>query len=171
MASKRHIIMFGLGLQLAALAAQADIYRCEQDGRTLYTDHPCAGERIDPELASRAGAGDAANAASQSERGRRWEQESAVSQGQQRKADAEWLERHAQEKKVEAAYRRREVVAGMTQDQIRLILGTPDRIGKYADAKGQDDVWEYSDRGTGRSTVIFRDGRVLQYRNTGKRRH
>ena len=89
MTSKRHIIMFGLGLQLAALAAQADIYRCEQDGRTLYIDHPCAGERIDPELASRAGAGDASNTASQSERGRRWEQESAVAQGRQRKADAE----------------------------------------------------------------------------------
>lgn len=170
MASKRHIIILGLGLQIGGLAVQADIYRCEQGGQSVYTDQPCAGERIDPELATRTGRADPANAASKSEWVRRWEQESAVSQGQQRKADAEWLKHHAQEKQIEDAYRRREIVAGMTQDQIRLILGTPDRIGKHADTYGQDDVWEYPDRGTGRATVIFRDGRVLQYRSAGKRR-
>lgn len=170
MAFKRYSIMFGMGLQLVVLVAQADIYRCEQNGHTVYTDHPCSGEQIGSELASRAGRANAANAAAQGKGAQQWEQESASAQSQQRKADSEWLEHHAQEKRIEDAYRRREVVAGMTQDQIRLILGTPDRIGKYADAQGQDDVWEYPDRGAGRSTVIFRDGLVLKYRNTGKRR-
>jgi hypothetical protein len=170
MGGKRHLIFIGLGLQFATLAAQADIYRCDQGGQPVYTAHPCPGERIGSELTSRAGRGNAANAAAQGKEAQQWEQESAAAQSQQRQADAEWLERHAQEKRIEDAYRRREVVAGMTQNQIRQILGTPDRMGKYADAQGQEDIWEYPDRGTGRSTVIFRDGRVLQYRNTGKRR-
>ena len=178
MASKRHIIMFGLGLQLAALAAQADIYRCEQDGRTVYTDHPCAGERIDPELATRAGAGDPAAQASRDrhesaakiETTRRWQHEDAAADAQQRKADAEWLANYAKEKQIEDAFQRREVVAGMTQDQVRLILGTPDRIGKESSDRGQDELWEYPDRGTGRATASFRNGKLLKYRSYGKRR-
>ncbi len=178
MASKRYTIILGLGLQFAALAAQADIYRCEQNGRTVYTDRPCAGERIDPELATRAGAGDPAaqasrsrhEAAAKTETTRRWQQEDAAADAQQRKADAEWLAHYAKEKQIEDAFQRREVVAGMTRDQVRLILGTPDRVGKEASAQGQDEHWEYPDRGTGAATAIFRDGKLLKYRSYGKHR-
>ena len=167
------------GLLMIVPVAQADVYRCEMDGHTVYTDRPCSGERIDAELAGRAGTGNAAAQASRARRestaqsgmARHWQQEDTATLAEQRKKDAQWLADYAREKQIEEAFQQRKVVAGMTQDQIRFILGTPDRVWAESSAQGQDEFWEYSDQGAGRATVSFRDGKVFRYRAHDKRRH
>ena len=148
----------------------AEIYRCEQAGRTVLTDQPCAGGRIEHLAPQPAGALDPAARQAQTERIRQYERESAATAAALRKADREWLADHARERVIEQAYQRREVVAGMTRDQVRQLLGTPIRIARQADVGGQGERWHYPDRGEGPSIVQFMDGRVTAYGNSGRYR-
>lgn len=52
-------IVWTMALLLAALPAQAQVYKCTEDGRTVYQDHPCAsgGERIEAPPSPTAGPG------------------------------------------------------------------------------------------------------------------
>ena len=147
---------------------QAEIYRCEQAGRTVLTDQPCAGGRIEHLDPHPAGALDPAGRQAQAERIRQYERESAATAAALRKADREWLADHARERVIEQAYQRREIVAGMSRDQVRQLLGTPIRIARWADADGPGERWHYPDRGEGPSTVLFVDGRVTRYSNTDR---
>ena len=146
----------------------AEIYRCEQAGRTVLTDQPCAGGRIEHVAPHPAGALDPAGRQAQAERIRQYERESTAAAAALRKADREWLTNHAKEQVIEQAYQRREIVAGMSRDQVRQLLGAPIRIGRQADADGQGERWHYPDRGEGSSYVQFEDGRVSAYGNSGR---
>ncbi|MDY6956964.1 MAG: hypothetical protein SVO96_08850 [Pseudomonadota bacterium] len=148
--------------------AEAEVYRCEQHGRIVYTDRSCAGGRIERPNPHPSGRLNPAAQQAQANRIRRWERESAIAEATQRQADRQWLENHAREKRIEDAYQRREIVAGMTTAQIRQLLGTPDRIGKSASAQGREERWHYPDRGDGRRIVRFREGRVIAYDNAGR---
>ncbi|HXF07227.1 MAG TPA: hypothetical protein VNK45_01650 [Candidatus Acidoferrales bacterium] len=146
----------------------AEIYRCEQAGRTVLTDQPCAGGRIEHVAPHPAGALDPAGRQAQAERIRQYERESAAATAALRKADREWLADHAREQVIEQAYQRREIVAGMSRDQVRQLLGAPIRIGRWVDADGPGERWHYPDRGEGPSFVLFQDGRVTAYGNSGR---
>lgn len=150
--------------------AEAEVYRCEQNGRIVYTDRSCAGGRIERPDPHPPGRLNPAAQRAQADRIRRWERESASAEAMQRRADQQWLENHAREKRIADAYQRREIVAGMTTAQIRQLLGTPDRIGKSAGAQGREERWHYPDRGDGRRIVRFREGRVIAYDNAGRQR-
>lgn len=153
---------------LHADVVHAEIYRCPQAGGTVLTDQPCAGGRIEHVAPHPAGALDPAAGQTQLERIQQYERESAATAAALRKTDREWLTHHAREQAIEQAYQRREVVAGMSHDQVRQLLGAPVRIARQADADGPGERWHYPDRGEGPSTVQFENGRVTAYGSSGR---
>lgn len=146
----------------------AEVYRCEQAGRTVFTDQPCPGGRMAETRPPPTGTLDPMARHAQDERIQQWERESAAAAAALRTADREWLAGHAREQAIEQAYQRREVVAGMSRDQVRQLLGAPVRIARQADADGPGERWHYPDRGEGPSTVQFENGRVTAYGSSGR---
>ncbi len=48
---------------------------------------------------------------------------------------------------IQAQVKEGKVAVGFSAEQVRVALGEPDRITTLTDAKGQREVWIYSDRG------------------------
>lgn len=137
--------------------AEAAVYRCEQGGRTVYTDTPCAAgsapiaERQPTSIAADGGADLAA--AHDERRERELDSRSA--------ADAQWLRLH-EDRKAEAADVRQglvegRVVPGMSAADVRHVRGAPDSIEPGAAAGGER--WVYR-RDRKREIVQFEHGRV-----------
>ena len=148
---------FAMMAGVLSLRAEAAVYRCEQAGRTVYTDTPCAAgsepmaERRPPTIAA---GGEADLAAAHDERRER----ELDSRGD---ADAQWLRLH-EERKAEAARVRQglvegRVVAGMSAADVRHVRGAPDSIEPGAGVGGER--WVYR-RDRKREVVQFENGRV-----------
>lgn len=139
----------------AAVPARAEIYRCGPPGQQTYTDRPCAdGQRLElppPVTVAPADAGAA----------RDWDRRVARGRKARDAADAEWLEQHEErrrrEERIRAARIAGRVVEGMTEAEVRHVLGAPDEVERG----GEAEVWRY---GSGRR-IRFRDGVVV---GTGK---
>lgn len=153
----------GLGLGFAMTAgilsgaAEAAVYRCEQDGRLVYTDTPCAAgaealpERQPPTIAADREA-DLAGA---------YEERRERERDLRSTADAQWLRSH-EDRKAEAERVRRglvegRVVPGMSAADVRHVRGAPDAVESAAGAGGER--WVYR-QGRKREVVLFENGRV-----------
>lgn len=137
--------------------AEAAVYRCEVQGRTVYTDHPCAAGAAPhalPEL-SRVPSETASDLAEQFDERREQDLKD------KRKSDAEWLKAHESRRAIEArmreAAREGQVLKDMTPDQVRRALGGPDEVERGADG----EQWVYGN-GKSRRTVVFKQGRVVR---------
>ncbi|MGQ0701246.1 MAG: DUF4124 domain-containing protein [Panacagrimonas sp.] len=142
---------------LAALSVQAAVYRCEVDGKPVYTDKPCAAGATPhplPQFGTMPAARDANLAGDRDQR-----------QEQQRKSrhkdDADWLKAHearkAEEVRMNAAIAEGQVLKDMSADQVRRALGSPDEIER----KSGVEEWSYGS-GKTRQTVVIENGRVLR---------
>lgn len=155
-------------VSLLALAvsfpAVAEVYRCERDGRPVFTDQPCAGQSplalppptvVAPEDEEAARAFDA-----------------RIRQGRERRdaADARWLEQHEEQKATAERIRRARVggyvTAGMTPAEVRQVLGEPERV------RGGEggERWTYAGNGGSTSTVVFREGVVADVQERRRKR-
>lgn len=150
-------------LLFAPAALGASVYRCEQDGRVVFTDRPCsAGAQPLPERSPSVLPGGAAAdlAKAHDERRRR-------ANDARRKADAQWLQAHEARKAEEARLRQAlvegRVIQGMTAAQVRQAWGSPDRIERSAQPGVQERwIWRSGKKVT--RSVTFRDGRVASLR-------
>lgn len=159
----------GLGLAwlIASSGAQAAVYRCEAQGRVLFTDRPCHAGAAPQTIRTPNTMDGRAGLALAREYDRRIRRE----QRARDRADAGWLEQHEQRKAKAARLREgrvlRKPVAGMSPADVRQVLGEPDRTARV---DGEDDTherWTY-ERGDGsRATVSFSGGEVVKVR-TGK---
>lgn len=138
-------------------AAEAAVFRCAVEGRTLYTDRPCrAGDApyALPWLGT-VPAGAQADLASEHD-ARRERMRDA-----RQRDDAAWLdahsERRAHDRRMERAIREERPAPGMSADQVRRALGRPDAIKR--DHKG-GERWTYRD-GKKQRTVRLQDGKVV----------
>lgn len=138
-------------------AAEAAVYRCEVQGRTVYTDHPCAAgaePHALPELST-------VPSTTASDLAEQFDQRREQDLKDKRKDDAEWLKAHearrAEEARMSEAARAGQVLKDMTPDQVRRALGGPDQVERGADG----EQWVYGS-GKTRRTVVFKQGRVVR---------
>ena len=156
-AMSRLAILLALSGLLAALPTRADVYRCQQDGRTTYTDHPCAAGAEPAELPSVTTVAPAAHAKRLADQ---YDREAARAAGEQRRAriaeDERYQKQHAQDQAIRKALVEHRVIKGMTPADVRRVLHSPSRIENEG---GVSERWIYEDGGEHR-TVTFRNGVV-----------
>lgn len=154
--------MLGLVLVLIMVSglARAEVYRCERDGKVVYTDRACQADAT-PESVR------APNTvtATPGERklARDYDRRVERDRKARNKADREWIKQHgaaeAESARIRNAVDQRRVVHGMTPAQVRMLLGTPANTTTTAAANADIERWTY--RGDGGERVItFRNGLV-----------
>ena len=144
-----------MAVLLVPVAAVAEVYRCTQDGRTVYTDRPCSAEAAPADLPpiQVTPAGKSANLAA--------EHDARIREGRERRdaADAKFVQveeaRQARAKKIRKAIIDRRAEVGMTASELDSALGAPDaRSGE-----GGRERWTWNENDH-RLTVTLRDGHV-----------
>ena len=150
-----HALLVWLCLQ--ASGAQAEVYRCEQDGLRVYSDRPCG---ADAEAIPLAPIGRMpAQTASPLEGA--YEARRARQQALRRRANQAWLDAHQQRRAREAAVRQaqfeKRVIAGMSEDEVRRAIGSPDEVRR----SGASRIWLYTGRGRERR-LRFEAGRLVR---------
>lgn len=120
--------------------AFAKAYKCKIDGRTVYQDFPCANaEKVN---LSGAGKDDPTS--------------NSALQAQLEIARAKRIE------KVEAAIGNREVIVGMTADEVIQSWGSPDKINKTVTSSGLDEQWIYRRKGVGNDQYVYLENGVVR---------
>lgn len=138
-----------LALLLPA-AAQAEVYRCTQDGRTIYTDTPCAADAAPAELPALNRSADLAA-----------EHDRALQEGKKKRdaADARFVkeqaEKQARARKIRQAILDHRAEVGMSASELDSALGAPDQRS----GDNGRETWIYQEDGY-RLSVKLRDGQV-----------
>ncbi len=131
----------------------AEVYRCQVEGRTVFTDRPCAAGARPHEMPplGRIPAGESADLVEAYDERRSRARESRS------RDNALWLEQYRDEKaqaeRFEAAIRDHRTLKGMTPDHVRRALGSPDEI----DRRTGTETWFYG-LGKKRRALVFDDG-------------
>ncbi len=142
--------------------AADEIYRCQVDGATVFSDKPCgvSAERIDvpsPMLVPPP-TGPKLDLLGEAERR---DQRAAERKA---KADAEWTAeyeaRKTHEEKIRAARIADEIVTGMTSEEVRRLRGDPVTVATSQNGKSQRMTWSYLLDDGSRLHVKFTDGVV-----------
>jgi hypothetical protein len=152
-----------LALLLAAqpALAAAEIYRCQDGGALRFSDRPCGDDAVrlqlpPPNLIKAVPAEPLA----------RQHDERVKTQVRRRAAeDAEWRKRHEQEQRsdeqIRAARIRRELVIGMTANDVRSVRGAPQQIRRDEKGGNPREVWTYAVKDQPRETVTLERGLVV----------
>lgn len=143
-----------LALLLPA-AAQAEVYRCTQEGHTVYTDRPCAADAEPAQLPAlnRSAAGPSADLAG--------EHDARIARDKQKRdaADARFVkeqaEKQARAQRIRAAILDHRPEVGMSASELDSALGAPDQRS----GDNGRETWTYLEDGH-RLSVKLRDGRV-----------
>jgi hypothetical protein len=142
---------------LASTSVRAEVYRCLQDGRTTYTDRPCAvgAEPVQlPPVVTVAPSDHVKSLAAQ------YDREASKDEAAHRRARAQAAERyekqHALDQAIHKALVEHRVIKGMTPGDVRRVLHAPTRIENEG---GVTERWIYED-GAQHRTVTFKDGLV-----------
>ena len=147
--------LLGMAVLLVPVAAAAEVYRCTQDGRTVYTDRPCSAEAAPADLPPihLTPAGKSADLAA--------DHDARIRKGRERRdaADAKFVQaeqaRQERAKTIRQAIIDRRAIVGMSASELDSALGAPDaRSGKDGRERW---IWNENDH---RLTVTLRDGRV-----------
>lgn len=148
---------------LVVVSVEAEVYRCEVAGKSVYTDKPCAAgaePHAMPGLSTVPSEADA-------DLVKQYDQRREQDLKDKRKEDAEWLKAHearrAEEERMSAAAAAGRVLKDMSADQVRLALGGPDEVERSADG----EEWVYGS-GKARQSIVFKQGRVV--RISGKKK-
>ena len=161
------VLVIGVASMLLPLsAAAAPVYKCQAQGRTTYTDRPCASGAQQAELPNLV----IAEPPSRSERALAKAHDERVSrdQAERDRDDAQWLEQHHRRKDREARVRKailaHKVIKSMTRDEVKQALGQPDRVDSGDSFGTAKETWTYVADGKTR-TVNFKDGEVTTTRS------
>jgi hypothetical protein len=150
-------------LSFVSGAAQAEVYRCEVGGRTIYTDEPCSETAQPKELPK-------LNVVKASEFEKRmaaeYDKKQVKDKNTRDKANREWIKRHesksANAERVRKAKVQAKVVTGMNADQVRDIYGEPDTIKKSERDGVSTERWTFHHK-DGVQTVDLEDGHVRRH--------
>ncbi len=139
------------------LPSAAAVYRCDHNGKPVYTDKPCnngAEQTPLPALTTIAPEPHAAKLSDQ------YDADVARRHKARDKADAEWLQQRQRSDTQAASIRKAlidgNVVKGMTSDQVQQVLNLPARV---EDPGGAHERWIYQN-GRTRRTITFSNGVV-----------
>ncbi|MFN2348660.1 MAG: DUF4124 domain-containing protein [Thioalkalivibrio sp.] len=137
--------------------AHAQVYRCEVNGQTVFSQAPCApdAETIQTAPPRRS---TAPRGLRPGERDALRQQSNRVERERARAAEHHEAERERQ--RIDSALRSRQVVPGMTPDQVRRAWGAPVRINRTDSQRSYREQWVYEREDDRRNYVHFRDGLV-----------
>ncbi len=144
-----------LGFLLLSSAAPAEVYRCIKGGIKVFTDEPCSRQAQPHQLPalSTVPSIEGVDLAGQ--------YDARIDQGrhQRDQQDKAWLKQHregqARDKRNRAAIADKRVLKGMSANETRLALGSPDEV-EYS---GGIERWIYR-RGNKRRVVSLSNGEV-----------
>lgn len=153
-----------LGLLLAVFAPVAyaePVYKCEHDGKITYTDQPCSSD-AQPHALPKA---IVVEPPARSERDLARQHDARIQRektGRDRE-DAEWVKAHKnkkdREERVRKAIIERQVIKGMTTDEVRRALGEPQKVSRSESHGSPKESWTYSGNGE-TSKINFKNGEV-----------
>jgi len=149
-----------LALLLVAPAVDAGVYVCEKDGRKVYQSTPCnPGDRpvdMTPHNTIKNPTGVQARSA-----------EDILKDVEERRAKGrEIVDQRAKEARqrrlIKEAIRNKQVMIGMTKDDVIASWGRPDDINRSISASGTSEQWVY-ERGDYDSQYVYFDNGVVSY--------
>ncbi|NGY04661.1 hypothetical protein [Solimonas terrae] len=156
---------------LWSTAANAEIYHCVVDGVPKFSDKPChAGD-------APVSVPDVTVVPAQKSEPLARQHDARVQAYQKARAeeDAAWGDEYAarvaDEARIRNARVRGEVVTGMSDDDVRKLLGDPQRVATRTNARGRIQSWSYNDSEHGRVTVTLQDDIVVDVRSSKTRSH
>lgn len=147
-------------LVLLPLAAQAELFRCEKDGTTVFSDKPCSdkAEAYKPKPIQVVPATKAADLAKQ------YDERTAKAAKERDQANEAWNKEHQEKKQTEDRIRdarvKREVVAGMSQQQVLDLMGKPQVTSHNENLGVVREGWTYKKPDGSRDIIYFKDGVV-----------
>lgn len=156
-------------------AAQAEVYRCQKDGQPVYTDKPCAKGAKPADLPDINFVGTPGAQRSEREMAKDWDERVAKERKARDQADAAWLKEQEsaadKEDRVRSALNARRVVKGMSEEQVRSVLGEPDAT-LVQEGRENVVIWSYKPRSGPQHTISFRGGEVnsVSSRNNSKKK-
>jgi hypothetical protein len=163
-------IVLALSLTLLPPCVVAEVYRCQKDGSTVFSDKPCEADAQayqpkqsivvvprdkTPDLAKQY-------------------DERTVKETQERDtANDAWNKDYEVRKKKEASFRdagiKRQAVEGMSQQQVRDLLGNPQITSRNENLGVVREGWTYRNRDGSRSVVYFKNGVVSGTAHKGRK--
>ena len=159
-----------LALLLAGTTAEAAIYKCEVNGKTVMTDRPCAANAV-PETVRDPNHMDAPTPAAK-RLAKEHDQRTAREAKELAKEDAAWVQAHDADSdkadRVRKGLVERKAVRGMTSGELRQALGEPDSISRTDTARGATERWEYTLASGGTQAVTLSNGEVTAVLTKGK---
>ncbi|GAC1622202.1 MAG: hypothetical protein NVS9B10_05880 [Nevskia sp.] len=137
--------------------AHAAVYRCEQGGKLTYTDQPCAAGAEPARLPAVTSVPPDRAAAALA---KQYDADAKRNADTLAKSDRDWLKKRGRDKAQEDALRsalvEHRVIKGMTREQVRQVLNTPQGV---EDEGGPKERWIYQN-GRERRTIAFKGGVV-----------
>ena len=164
-----------LGLLLAVFAPVAHaepVYKCEHDGKITYTDRPCVPD-AQPHALPKAIVVEPP-AKSEQDLARQHDARIQRETTGRDKENAEWVKAHQnrqdREDRVRKAIIERQVIKGMSTDEVRRSLGEPSNIRRTESHGSPKETWTYAGNGESR-TVNFKNDEVssVTQRRQGKK--
>jgi len=149
-----------LSLLLVAPAVEAGVYACDKDGRKVYQSTPCnPGDRpVDMTPHNTIESPASANPRSP---------EKILKDVEERRAKGrEIVEQRAKEARqrrlIKEAIKNKQVMIGMTKNDVIASWGRPDDINRSISASGTSEQWVY-ERGDYNSQYVYFDNGVVSY--------
>ena len=165
----RFLPALSLILVLLPFGAQAELFRCQKDGTAVFSDKPCAddAQAYTPKPIQVMPSTKAADLAKQRD------QRIAKEAKDRDQANEAWNKDHQEKKQQEETIRdariARKVVAGMTQQQVRDMLGNPQVTSHNENLGVVREGWTYKNPDGSRDIVYFKNGVVTDTsRKSGK---
>ncbi|MBV0933565.1 hypothetical protein [Marinobacterium weihaiense] len=151
------ILMTVLVSGLGSVSAMAQVYTCEVNDRRIFQSTPCAVGDAPMELQitpaatgdgprMNTGVGDylqTLKARRQQDRDYRDRMADEASQRRQ------WRE------KIERAIQRRQVIVGMTEDQVRRAWGQPTEVNRSTSRSGATEQWVYREKDAAKADYVY----------------
>lgn len=82
------------------------------------------------------------------------------------RAEKVTAKRYRAQQKIEAAYRKRKLVKGLSEQQIKRLLGEPDSVDQKESKKGLRQIWHYESVRAGEPQVVtLENGFYRSHRN------
>jgi len=156
----RFVTAATLTLALLPFGASAELFRCQKDGTTVFSDKPCAADaqaytpkpiQVIPSIKTK-------------DLAKQYDERTAKAVKERDKANEAWNKEYQakkeQEEKIRDARIEGKAVAGMSQQQVRDILGAP-QVTSHNENRGVvREGWTYKNPDGSRSIVYFKDGIV-----------
>jgi hypothetical protein len=156
-------------LALLPFSAHAEVFRCQKDGTTVFSDKPCAtdAQAYTPKPIQVMPATKAPDLAKQ------YDQRTAKETKARDKDNEAWNKDYQAKKQQEETIRdarvARKAVVGMSQQQVRDMLGNPQVTSHNENLGVVREGWTYKNPDGSRDIVYFKDGVVTNTsRKSGK---